>query len=76
MDSAGNLMKREWEMKRGVTAERLVTKERERMSLYIVFTHGSIPVPAALTISSRKMAQLFPGAYCLGTAVLSAIESD
>lgn len=64
-------------MKRRVPAERLVTKERERMSLYIiVFTHGSIPVPAALTISSRKMAQLFPGAYCLGTAVLSAIESD
>lgn len=48
-------------MERRETAERLVTKERERMSLYIVLTHGSIPVPATLTISSWKMTQLFPG---------------
>ena len=69
-------------MERRGTEERLVTKERERMSLYIVFTHGSNPVTATFAMSSWKMTNAFGdfstfyGAHCLGTAVLSATESE
>lgn len=52
------------------------------MSLYIVFTHGSNLVTATLAISLWKMTNAFgdfstfSGAQCLGTAVLSATESE